>query len=98
MKPNRGVDFSGLAESAGIMASSRGSDTVAPTPLRNARLGKAFLVTNIMRSSCCALLQIVVPLAPRRLRLAGRRGLAHLEGWALHHSQDQRRECVIVAG
>src|SRR5882757_8422162 len=98
MKPSLGVDLSGFAESAGIMASSRGSDTVAPTPLRNVRLRKAFLVTNVMRSSCCALLQIVMPLAPRRLRLARRRGLAHLEWRALHYSQNQRRERVIVAG
>src|ERR1700678_2339389 len=96
MKPRRGVDFSGLAESAGIMASSKGSDTVAPTPLRNVRLRKAFLVTNIMRLSCCALIEIVQPLAPRRLCFGGRRGLAHLEGHALNYSENQRTKSVIV--
>src|SRR5450432_2009346 len=97
MKPSRGVGFRGLADSAGIMASSRGNDTVAPTPLREVRLRKAFLVTNVMRSSCCALLQIVVPLAPRRLCLGGRRSLPHLEGRAFNHSQNQPGKGVISA-
>src|SRR5665213_1540393 len=98
MKPSLGVNFSGLADSAGIMASSRGNATPAPIPFSRVRLRKDFLVTNIMRSSCCALLQILTPLAPRCLFFGCRRSLPHLEWRTLNHSQNQRSKCVIVGG
>src|SRR4029079_6475161 len=98
MNPSRGVDLSGLADSAGIMASSRGRDTVAPTPLRKVRRCNDFLVTKVMESSCCALFQILSPLAPRRLSFGSRRCLPHLERRTLDHSENQRSKGVIVAG
>src|SRR6478735_42437 len=47
MKPSRGTGSPDLPESAGTIASSIGSASVAPTPRRNVRLGNAFLVMNI---------------------------------------------------
>src|ERR1700691_3386450 len=98
MKPSRGVDLSGLADSAGIMASSSGSETVAPTPLRKVRLCNDFLVTNVMRFSCCALLPILTPLAPRRRCFACRRRFPHLERRTLDHSHNQGSKPVIIVG
>src|SRR6185437_15646415 len=97
MKPSLGVNFSGLADSAGIMASSSGSDTVAPTPLRKVRLCNDFLVTNVMEFSCCLRFEIVTPLTPRHLVRSCRGCLPHLERCALNHSPNQRSKGVIVA-
>src|SRR5215813_12299727 len=51
--PSLGAGLAGVlanAVAAGIIASSRGSAIAAPAPLRNVRLGIAFLVMNTTRS------------------------------------------------
>src|SRR5678816_2540054 len=70
------------AESAGIIESSSGSATLAPIPFSIVRRVSAFLVRNVMRS----------PLS------LSRRGLRHsaLERNAVHHTQDQRGEGVVL--
>src|SRR5690349_6415696 len=45
--PSLGVDFTPLAESAGVIASSQGNAIVAPIDLKKVRLGKARLVINM---------------------------------------------------
>src|SRR5437588_7735589 len=73
------------AVAAGIIASSRGNASAACAPLRNVRLGIAFLVMNIVLSLTCA-------------RGFGDWGRCppHLKRNAPHNPEDDRREAVTV--
>src|SRR5712692_4642527 len=48
MNPKRSVGLADLAERAGTMESSKGRATAVPTPRKNVRLAKAFLVINMI--------------------------------------------------
>src|SRR5207249_3368622 len=86
---------SASAVAAGTIASSNGSATVTPAPLRNIRRGMCFFETNILAAPLFTL-----PVA-RRLRLTRNRGLRapgiHLKRLALDDAEDERREAVVVA-
>src|SRR5207237_4950174 len=75
--------------SAETMASSSGRLTAAPTPRRNVRRGRAFLVMNIDAVSSI----------PGFLCVSGLTGLQTLpKRCARRNPQDQRRKPVIVRG
>src|SRR5436189_4550634 len=70
------------AVAAGIIESSSGRPSIMPAPRRNVRRGKCFLVRNIY---------LVSPGRGRFLRLH-----VHLERFALHDVEHERRESVVA--
>src|SRR5207248_2618215 len=87
-KPSLGTGLAGVfahAVAAGIIASSSGNASAACAPLRNVRLGIAFLVMNIVLSLTCA----------RGFADWGRCP-PHLKRNAPHNPEDNRREAIAV--
>src|SRR4051794_13451826 len=97
MKPRRGTGPPVFAVSAGTIASSMGSASVAPIPRRNVRRGSAFLVMNMNSPAAQCLREHVT----RRAHYGSVLGLvldSHLKGHAAHHAGHQRLERVVAAG
>src|SRR5215471_20488194 len=94
MNPSRGVAAAAVftcGVKAGTIASSKGSDSVAPTPLRNVRRGSARLNTIMLPpvaiSSSC----------PERQRRGLGFHLAHSERHAVDDAEDDRVQPIIFS-
>src|SRR4051794_27000161 len=95
MNPRRlGAALLVAADSAGTIASSRGSARAAPTPRRNVRRGKAIFVMIIYLLSLITYLLLTRGCG--RARLVEARP-AHLKRRALHDPEHERRDAIVVA-
>src|SRR3954463_15366725 len=94
-KPSLGTGFAGVwahAVAAGIIASSRGRAKAACALFRNVRLGIAFFVRNITLPFLSYSPLLAVMGYSRFIYFSA----PHLKRYALHDSEKERRETVIV--
>src|ERR1700733_16324968 len=88
------------ATAAGIIASSNGSATTAPTPRRTVRRDKCFLVRNIMSNPLAHSVRYQ-HLSHLHVRLGGALTggyLLHLKSRTRDDTYQDRREAIVVGG